>query len=139
MQPLRTLVIRPRRSAAVMAAMLLAAALAIAAQWRAERREAEIARAVTGGEPSRAAALIRRFGCGGCHTIPGISGADGQVAPSLAHLRQRVFIGGVVRNTPDDLVRWIVEPQRYSPHSAMPATGIGEAEARDVAAYLYTR
>jgi cytochrome c1 len=50
-----------------------------------------------------------------------------------------VFIGGVSGNSPDNLVQWIVTPQKFSPRSAMPATGILEAEARDVAAYLYTQ
>jgi cytochrome c len=80
---------------------------------------------------------MRRYGCTGCHTIPGIAGADGQVGGSLAEIRERVYIGGVANNSADNLVRWIVSPQSFSPHSAMPATGISEAEARDVAAYLY--
>ena len=33
-------------------------------------------------------------------------------APPLAGLRKRVFIGGVLRNTPDNLIAWIVDPQR---------------------------
>jgi cytochrome c len=37
------------------------------------------------------------------------------------------------------MVRWIVNPQQFSPQTAMPATGITEEEARDVAAYLYAR
>ncbi len=129
----------PGRRAAALATVLLAIATlsALGLQWRADQRETDIARAITGGEPDRAPALLRRFGCVGCHTIPGIGGADGQVAPSLAHLRQRVFIGGVARNTAANLVRWIVDPHSLSPHSAMPASGINEAEARDVAAYLY--
>jgi cytochrome c1 len=45
----------------------------------------------------------------------------------------------VVPNSPENLVRWIVAPQIFSPRSAMPATGISEAEARDVATYLYSR
>jgi cytochrome c len=117
--------------------VLVAAAVAIGLQWRTEQQQLEVARAITGGDASRAPALIRRFGCSGCHTIAGIDGADGQVAPSLLHLRQRVFIGGVLRNTPENLMHWIVAPQDFSPHSAMPATGIEDAEARDVAAYLY--
>ena len=52
---------------------------------------------------------------------------------------QRVYVGGVVANSPDNLVRWIVSPQTFSPRTAMPATGITEAEGRDVAAYLYSR
>jgi cytochrome c len=45
----------------------------------------------------------------------------------------------VISNTPDNLVQWIVSPQSFSPQSAMPATGITEAEARDVATFLYSR
>jgi cytochrome c len=44
-----------------------------------------------------------------------------------------------VLNSPDNLTRWMVSPQTFSPRSAMPATGISEAEARDVAAYLYAQ
>jgi cytochrome c1 len=138
---MRARITRPAiKLAAAAITLLSAAAIAVlAAQWRSERRLDNIARAITGGDLTRASAIVRRFGCGGCHTIPGIGGADGQVAPSLAHLRLRVFIGGVARNTPENLVRWIVEPQALSPHSAMPPTGIGEADARDVAAYLYAQ
>jgi cytochrome c1 len=57
----------------------------------------------------------------------------------LADLRERVYVGGVLWNSSDNLIGWIVDPQRFSPHSAMPATGITEAEARDVAAYLYAQ
>jgi mono/diheme cytochrome c family protein len=124
---------------AVAGGLLLAVLVLGALQWQSTRRTEAVARALTHGDPAKAPALIRRFGCGGCHTISGIGGADGLVAPSLDHLRQRVFIGGVVRHTPDALVGWIVSPQAFSPHSAMPATGVDVEEARDIAAYLYTR
>ena len=97
----------------------------------------ELARAITGGEPDRAPPLMIRYGCGGCHAIPGVPGADGRVAAPLAGLRERVYVGGVARNTAENLVAWIVNPRTLSPRSAMPVTGITEAEARDVAAYLY--
>jgi cytochrome c2 len=104
------------------------------------RRQTEnTARAMTAGDPARAPALIRRYGCAGCHTISGIPGGDGQVGSFLADLRQRVYIAGVVTNSPDNLIRWIVTPQAFSPRTAMPATGISETEARDVAAYLYAQ
>jgi cytochrome c1 len=105
--------------------------------WRSQHQRYQVARVITQGEASRAPPIMRRYGCTGCHTIPGIAGADGQVGGSLAEIRERVYIGGVANNSADNLVRWIVSPQSFSPHSAMPATGISEAEARDVAAYLY--
>lgn len=99
----------------------------------------DVAKALTGGDPDRAPVLFTRYGCGGCHTIPGVPGADGRVAGPLTGMRERVYVGGVTRNTPANLVGWIVDPRAVSPRSAMPATGITEAEARDVAAYLYAR
>src|SRR5689334_2700348 len=116
----------------------IAAATAGGASWMSERQTMRIARAISGGDPSRAPELFRRYGCGGCHTIPGIPGADGQVGPPLSDLIHRVYIGGIAENAPDQLTQWIVSPQKFSPRSAMPATGISEAEARDIVAYLYS-
>jgi cytochrome c1 len=107
--------------------------------WSANHRAETLARAMVGGDPSRAPGIIRRYGCAGCHTIPGIPGGDGQVGAPLADIGRRVYVGGVAKNSPDNLVRWIVSPQSFSPQSAMPATGITEAEARDVATFLYSR
>lgn len=98
-----------------------------------------LAIAMTGGDPSAGPRLMRTFGCAGCHTISGVPGADGKVGPRLEHLRGRVFIAGGLPNTPDNLVNWIANPQSFAPHSAMPATGISEAQARDIAAFLYSR
>ena len=120
-------------------AVLAALAVAAGALWQAEHRSTNIAVALTGGNIARAPELIRRYGCAGCHTISGIPGGDGQVGGPLQDIRRRVFIGGVITNSPDNMIKWIVSPQTFSPRSAMPATGISEAEARDVAAYLYSR
>ncbi|TWB03581.1 c-type cytochrome [Bradyrhizobium stylosanthis] len=125
---------------AIATAGILVIAAAVAGLARSERQQKEdVARAITGGDPTRAPALIRRYGCAGCHTISGIPGGDGQVGGSLTGLRARVYIAGVTTNSPDNLVRWIVKPQVFSPRTAMPATGITEADARDVAAYLYAQ
>jgi cytochrome c len=130
---------RYRWAVAGAAAILIVAAAAAAWLWQAQHRSTSTAVAMTGGDIARAPELIRRYGCAGCHTIPGIPGGDGKVGGPLKDIRQRVYVGGVVTNSPDNLVRWIVSPQTFSPRTAMPATGISEAEARDVAAYLYAR
>jgi cytochrome c len=92
----------------------------------------------TGGDPGRGEQAILDRHCGACHTIPGIRGARGVVAAPLTQFALRTYIAGQVPNTPANLVRWIEEPRRIDPGNAMPALGIGEEEARDVAAYLYT-
>lgn len=124
-------------AAACMVGLAAAVFLTDIYRQRSERQAAAIA--MTKGNPARAPAIFRRYGCAGCHTIPGIEGADGKVGGDLSGLRERVYIAGVLNNSADNLVGWIVTPQAYSPKTAMPATGISEAEARDLAAYLYGR
>jgi len=50
-----------------------------------------------------------------------------------------VYLGGAATNTPDNLIRWIVNPREIDPKTAMQVTGISTREARDIAAYLYSR
>jgi hypothetical protein len=45
--------------------------------------KATTAMALTSGDAARAPAIFRRYGCSGCHTIPGIPGADGVVGAPL--------------------------------------------------------
>ena len=92
---------------------------------------------LSGGNPAQGKALILHFGCGSCHTIKGIASATGSVGPPLQDLKKRVYLGGVVNNTPEQLAKWIVNPRAYASDTAMPAVGVTEAQARDIAAYLY--
>ncbi|MGL9622400.1 cytochrome c [Bradyrhizobium sp. U531] len=121
------------------AGLIGATAVGAGFAWSERQQREDIARAMTGGDPSRAPELIRRYGCAGCHSISGIPGGDGKVGGPLDGLRARVYIAGVANNTPDNLIQWIVTPQAFSPRTAMPATGITEKEARDVAAYFYAQ
>lgn len=93
---------------------------------------------VPGGEPDRGAKLIVSFGCGSCHTIPGIEGADAVVGPPLTDMGLREYIAGELPNTPENMIRWLMDPQALEPGTAMPNVGLSQEEARDVAAYLYT-
>jgi len=93
---------------------------------------------LTHGDPARGPDLIRRYGCGGCHTIPGVPGANALVGPPLEGIAKRVYIAGVLANTPDNLVKWIQSPREVDPKTAMPDMGVTIRDARDIAGYLYT-
>jgi cytochrome c1 len=93
---------------------------------------------MTGGDPHKGRIAIERYGCQSCHTIPGIRGADGLVGPPLTKIASRVYIGGVLPNTPDNMIRWIRNPKEIDQLTAMPNTGVSEPDARDIAGYLYT-
>jgi cytochrome c len=95
-------------------------------------------RTVSGGDAHRGAAKLVQYGCGSCHVIPGIDGAQGIVGPPLLWFGRRTVIAGEVTNTADELVAWIINPQSIEPHTIMPNLGVTEADARDMAAYLYT-
>lgn len=91
-----------------------------------------------GARASRAPDEIARYGCGSCHTINGISGANAAVGPNLGGLAQRRYIAGRLPNTPANLVAWIRNPQRIDPGNVMPDLGVTPRDARDIAAYLYS-
>ena len=117
----------------------VAAALCAGLAWAScSRAAADEPRSIAGGDADRGVALIREYGCGSCHAIPGVTGANGRVGPPLDHWSRRVYIAGEVPNTTDFLIRWIEMPQAIEPGTAMPNLRISEGEARDIAAYLFT-
>ena len=93
---------------------------------------------VEGGDADIGEALVAQYGCGSCHTIPGVPGAAADVGPPLQHVARQSYIAGVLPNQPENLVRWIMDPPAIDPRTAMPDLGVSEPEARDIAAFLYT-
>ena len=98
----------------------------------------ETARRLTGGEPERGRVALRKYGCQTCHTIPGVEGANGLVGPPLDRIGSRVYLAGRLENTPENMMRWIRDPQSIEPGTAMPDMQVSEGDGRDIAAYLYT-
>lgn len=93
---------------------------------------------VPGANPKQGRIALRAHECGVCHVIPGVRGARGQVGPSLDAYSRRVYVAGKFPNTPRVLVRWIQDAPSLAPQTAMPAIAMPEAQARHMAAYLYT-
>ena len=100
------------------------------------RRQAE---AMTGGNVKAGQLAFTRYGCGGCHAAKGVPQASGMVGPPMDGVGARGIIGGRLENKPDNLELWIRDPQKVSPGTAMPNLGVTQRDARDIAAFLYTR
>ena len=92
----------------------------------------------TDGNAGTGKHLIYSYGCGSCHRIPGIAQANANIGPPLTEFAYRRYIAGSLVNTPENLFRWIRDPQQIEPGTAMPNLGISERQAHHIAAYLYT-
>ena len=136
------------------------AALALLSSWmrESERRVVRQAAAVAGvavlmtgcdrgsasshdpsiADADRGRAAVIAYGCGACHEIRGVAGAEGRVGPPLTGVAQRVFIAGYLPNDPENMVQWIMVPQAFRQPTAMPNMGVTERDARDITAYLYS-
>ncbi len=118
--------------------LLLALAALPACNVRAPEREREQEAArMTGGDPGRGRAAIGRYGCATCHTIPGLPG-DANVGPPLDRVGSRVYVAGVLVNTPANLARWIKDPPGVDAKTAMPNLGVADDDVKDISSYLYT-
>jgi cytochrome c len=112
--------------------------LAAAAACGGRGSAAQQAQQTTGGDPKKGAEAIAKYGCGACHTIPGIKDANAAIGPPLEHIASRQILGGHLQNTPENMVRWIQDPQKIDPRNAMPKLGVTDDDARNIVAYLDT-
>jgi cytochrome c2 len=93
--------------------------------------------AMTGGHVESGRRAFAAYGCGACHSISGVGGASGLVGPPLTGIASRAIVAGKLENNPDNLQRWIVDPQAVTPGTAMPRLGVEPQAARDITAFLY--
>jgi len=82
--------------------------------------------------------LFAAKACVICHTISGVPGAVGVIGPNLSNLKDRHTIASaILKNTPENLVRWIQHPQQVKPGALMVLPiPVDEAEAGKLAAFL---
>ncbi|MDQ4133368.1 MAG: cytochrome c oxidase subunit II [Actinomycetota bacterium] len=76
-------------------------------------------------------------GCGGCHTVEGVS--KGNVGPNLTHLYSReVFAGSLFALNDENLRKWLANPPKEKPGSLMPDLNLSPEEITSLIAYLKT-
>jgi mono/diheme cytochrome c family protein len=89
-------------------------------------------------DPSRGWEAVHQYGCPTCHHVPEVSASTAPVGPTLHGIGVRTYIAGRLPNTQANMVRWLLDPPAVNPDTAMPALGLSERDAADIAAYLAT-
>lgn len=100
------------------------------------KRQQAPAVAPAAGSAARGAELFRTLTCANCHAIQGVVKRS-TAGPDLTHLASRRRLGsGIVPNTPENLRRWLVNPQDVKPGALMPNFKLNETQLDDLVAYL---
>jgi cytochrome c len=92
---------------------------------------------INDGDPALGREAILNYGCGSCHIIGGIPGANSHIGPPLTEFHKRSYIAGNLPNNGENLILWIKSPQGVEPGTVMPNLGVTDDDARHIAAYLY--
>lgn len=93
---------------------------------------------VAGGDAQVGKRLVEQYQCGSCHAIPDVAAARGSAGPPLQGFGRRSYIAGRIPNVPDQLSAWLQDPPAMKPGTMMPDLGVSPADARHMAAWLYT-
>ena len=73
--------------------------------------------------------------CTTCHMIQGVS--KGYIGPDLTHFGSRTTLAaGVLKNTPDNVAKWIAHPEEIKPGANMPALLLPGPQMSALVAYL---
>ncbi len=106
--------------------------------WLAQQQQIDPAPTI--GVAAEGAQLYHDLACVNCHATAGAHGAVG-VGPNLTHLGSRLTLGaGAIPNTPENLARWIANPEEIKPGVYMPGYGrtLSREDLQALVAYLET-
>ena len=94
--------------------------------------------AFVNGAVSQGQRIFETTACINCHTVSGTV-ANGRFGPDLTHLMSRDTIAaGAAPNTPENLRRWILNPNAIKPGSLMPAMELSDQDLDALTTYLET-
>jgi cytochrome c oxidase subunit 2 len=89
------------------------------------------------GAGTRGLEIFRTSTCINCHAINGVPGANSRVAPDLTHVGSRQQLAaGIVENTPENMRRWVKNPQAIKPGALMPDFYLDDQQIDQLADYL---
>lgn len=105
-------------------------------KWKAE--ESKVPPAPEAGLAVAGKELFMEKTCSRCHAISG-TGADKNFAPDLTHLANRSELAaGVITNSPENLRKWLKDPQAIKPGCKMPNFKLSSDQLDKLVAYLET-
>ncbi|HEY6419039.1 MAG TPA: cytochrome c oxidase subunit II [Candidatus Binataceae bacterium] len=105
------------------------------ALWASAQKSAPAANPAAEQYAAAGAKIFANSPCTACHTIEGVS--KGYVGPNLTHVGSRTTIAaGIMKNTPDNLAKWIADPAALKPGAEMPPLGLRGKPLADLVAYL---
>jgi cytochrome c oxidase subunit II len=96
----------------------------------------------TAGDAAAGGKIFANAPCAICHAIKGVSGFSKQYTygfrgPDLTHFGSRgTLAGAMLDNTPENVARWIRNPDEVKPGANMPTLGLSGPELKDLVAYL---
>jgi cytochrome c oxidase subunit 2 len=95
-------------------------------------RPESVAAATSAGEK-----LFLTKGCIACHALNAYDAPKGMVGPNLANIGARTYLAaGTLKNTDENMARWIRDPQGIKKGVLMPNLGLTDEEARALVAFL---
>ena len=82
------------------------------------------------------AAVFKSKSCQSCHAIRGFNPGT-NTGPDLTHLAAREYLaGGVVKNTPENIDRWLKDPYKVKPGAHMPNMHLTNLQRKELTAFL---
>ncbi len=92
--------------------------------------------AVMTGEAAQGEQVFLAGACSACHTVSGTA-AQGKVGPDLTHFASRTkFAGWTEDNTPENLAKWLADPQSVQPGTLMPNLHLPPDQIQLLVTYL---
>jgi cytochrome c oxidase subunit II len=107
------------------------------ALWTSAQKSGPAAPLVPNRDAVAGAKIFANSPCTTCHTVQGVS--KGYIGPNLTHVGSRTTIAaGIMKNTPENLAKWIADPAALKPGAEMPPLGLSGKPLGNLVAYLET-
>jgi cytochrome c oxidase subunit 2 len=103
-----------------------------------EKAQLQPAPAPADGDAAKGFTVFQQMSCTSCHAVKGTSAIAG-VGPDLTHIASRREIGsGTLDNTPENLHRWLANPQQIKLGVLMPDFKLTNDQLAQLVAYFET-